>query len=259
MAAKAISNPAAAQAEVSRLVSQARVAFARLPASAPNKGSTRRGRRHQHSAGKSQQLPGRARAVTWSRPGDLFGVIMTGYTHSDEMIASVCRLRREGLSSAQIAMRLGLASRNVVIGITNRHGHKHGLDIVRRNDGTQWHNARRYAKRRAKPAQAKPAVVRAPKPQRLPSLPISPLPPPVVSDLARVSLADAEHHHCRFIPGDARGVPAHAPLFCGETVVPGTSWCPGHLARVTEAPQPARKRQEFALPDRIKGRKLEHA
>jgi len=183
---------------------------------------------------------------------------MTGYTHSDEVIASVCRLKREGLSSAQIAMRLGLASRNVVIGITNRHGHKHGLDIVRRSDGTQWHNARRYSKRRAKPAQANPAVVRAPKPQRLPSLPVSPLPPPAVSDFARVSLADAEHHHCRFIPGDARGVPAHAPLFCGETVVPGLPYCEHHARRCYQAPEP-RKRQEFALSAIVKGRKLEHA
>lgn len=168
-------------------------------------------------------------------------------TWTKDRVTVLAKMWREGVSASKIAAHLGGVTRNAVIG----KAHRVGLAGRATTSRMKSH----YSRRR----RAAPTAPRAPARVRIPSFPTAPLPEIPVSDIARVSLADAERHHCRFIPGDARGVPAHAPLFCGQTAVTGTSWCPGHLKRISQAPEPARKRQEFALSAIVKGRTLEHA
>lgn len=59
----------------------------------------------------------------------------------------------------------------------------------------------------------------------------APLPISSEPEIARKALLDLEPNDCRFIPVDAR---SSGPIFCALPVVPGTSWCAAHLARVSE-------------------------
>lgn len=80
-----------------------------------------------------------------------------------------------------------------------------------------------------------------------------PLPAPVATDEARVSLVDLEPHHCRFPVGD----PVQG--FCGHPKVEGLSYCEHHIERCyTHAPvlsdaERERRRSKFKSPARIFG------
>jgi hypothetical protein len=68
---------------------------------------------------------------------------------------------------------------------------------------------------------------------------------PVVADIARVSVLDAERHHCRWPVGDPVEIGANRPLYCGLARVPGLPYCPDHVARAYEPP---------AIPSRAKNK-----
>jgi GcrA cell cycle regulator len=133
-----------------------------------------------------------------------------------ERVALLRKYWAEGLSASQIARRVGVVSRNGVIGKIHRLG-------------MAGHAPANKARKRVltqsniwgpKLAKGEPAMEPAP------------MPPPAVDDVARVSFAQLEDHHCRFIPGEP------TDGFCGLDKVPGTSYCGGHLQRCTTAPAP---------------------
>lgn len=158
---------------------------------------------------------------------------------TDEKTNTCVTLWLEGLSSSLIAARTGI-SRNAIIGKMHRLGLAKGT-----------------------PGQAKfqvngAKVARQPGPPRKPRLsqrsglaavngPIAPqYPMPIrrADDKARVSLAELEPHHCRFIPGEPKDG------FCGLPKVPGSSYCADHLHRCHVAVDRTR---QMAAHERVSG------
>lgn len=122
------------------------------------------------------------------------------------------RLWNDGMSAAQIAGRLGLASRNVVIGRINRLADK-GDGRITRLPGSR------------------PIIARAP---RLPTLPrVRPVKSPKDEDIPepddtrRISLLDIKSGKCRYIIGEPSEM-----ICCGHD---GFPYCPYHhkLAHTT--------------------------
>lgn len=159
-------------------------------------------------------------------------------------------LGTRGMSAAQMARHINaehpdeehVVTRNAVIGKVHRMGLCLDASQGRRNStaaaksNNQERKRNQVAKTRGNPA------LRALYQQEC-----EPLPPPADGDIARVSFADLEPHHCRFIPGDpAKNFSATAPLYCGCDAVPGLSYCAHHAQRVFQPPEPSRKAS--ALP-----------
>jgi GcrA cell cycle regulator len=148
----------------------------------------------------------------------------------------------DGMSASLIASRMGI-SRNAVI------GKMHRLGLTKCGP--------RRAKMRPKQLLAIQNTLplgrpRKPKISPFTGLPviedgIGPrfaMPVPQADDKARVSLADLEPHHCRFIPGEP------SDGYCGLDRVPGSSYCAGHLQRCYVAVQRTR---QMAAHDRVSG------
>jgi GcrA cell cycle regulator len=158
---------------------------------------------------------------------------MTNYVHSEEFVERVCEAWKKGHSSSAIARMMGTISRNAVIGIVHRHGGKHGIQFQKRVPRDKGENRWRPAKKDAGRKRQEPRINRA---KIVAALKTEPLPPAQPQDQRRVSIELAEPHHCRFIPGDPRGVPRDAPLYCGEQTVPGLSYCAHHARRCYTVP-----------------------
>ena len=123
----------------------------------------------------------------------------------------------KGLSAGQAAGVLGGITRNAVIGKWNRMGLRRG-----------YARPRNIEQSRSKGPQVKAKVRPARKRVVLPPMPVEELPPPAVTDVARVLFADLERHHCRFPVGDPRE-PTFG--FCGCTPYPGLPYCEAHARR----------------------------
>lgn len=143
------------------------------------------------------------------------GTIMRQTDWTPERIAEMLRLREMGYSCAIIACRLQGPTRNAVIGKLTRLG----LGRPRPTEQRKTGRPRRVSR---------PAPLPPPRAHWRP--PIAPIPPPRVDDIATVALIDLEEHHCRFPVGETN---TQEFGFCGQTHVPGTSYCAGHLARCT--------------------------
>jgi hypothetical protein len=121
----------------------------------------------------------------------------------------------DGLSASLIGARMG-ASRNAIIGVVHRmglSGARHGTTIKR--------STKNRPRKIRVTSRGNAYGVR---------LPMEAMPLPQADDLARVSFADLEDNHCRFIVGD----PSHLrgqPMFCGLPRHVGLSYCTGHAAR----------------------------
>jgi hypothetical protein len=130
-------------------------------------------------------------------------------------------LRAEGLSATVIALRVSAAfdvdiTRNAVLGFL----HRKGLCIKssgRKGTGTAGGLSRAFKSRQ----EQRRKIIRAP---------MEAMPLPQADDLARVTFADLEDNHCRFIVGDPSQLRG-APMFCGLPKHPGLSYCTGHAAR----------------------------
>ena len=120
----------------------------------------------------------------------------------------------KGLSAGQAAGVLGGITRNAVIGKWHRMGLRRG-----------YARPRNIEKSRSKGPQAKAKVRPARKRVVLPPMPVEELPPPAVTDIARVSLMDLERHHCRWPVGE----PTQG--FCGCKPYPGLPYCEPHARR----------------------------
>lgn len=155
-----------------------------------------------------------------------------------ERVDELKKLWADGLSCTQIAYRLrGGATRNSVIGKVNRLG-------LPPRCNRQWHQRQGRTllsqvhvetdpTRQNRSLNRLETVVARETRKRGSSglferMRSEPLPPPSETDIARVSFADLEPHHCRFIPGDPK---ASGKLYCGCDAVPGLPYCEAHAAR----------------------------
>lgn len=142
------------------------------------------------------------------------------------------RLLAEGLSSSQIAVRLGGGlSRNAVLGKVHRLGLAGSYSEARRSAENQ-HLARQA--RGTPPVPSRPELApptRSPAPS-----PAEALPPHAVT-LADLRNLEGSCRHCRFILGEVRGPDGTA--YCGrETTEPKAPYCAEHAARCYTAPLP---------------------
>ena len=133
---------------------------------------------------------------------------------TDERIALLTRLWREGFSASQVARQLGAVSRSAVIGKVHR------LGIAGREIASQ---PRGLAARLSKPAHPQNPT------QRRASAPRGPTAPPpqhiVYEVSATATLITLSEHGCRWPIGD----PNDAGFgFCGRTRSGRGSYCDGH-------------------------------
>jgi len=159
--------------------------------------------------------------------------------NSDYLKEQVISLHSQGLSASVIGTRLG-RTKNAICGIIYRLRQQGVIN-------TPLAEGRKERRERARAASVR--LVKAgrilckPKPREPRTIETAPIPLPREEDTARVSFADLERHHCRFIccaeAGEA--VAAGKKLYCGLKQVHGTSYCEGHLARVSPAATIVRK------------------
>lgn len=162
---------------------------------------------------------------------------------TDETTNEMRRLWAEGLSGEQIAARIGAASRNAVIGKL----HRLGLSGDRQPNREPRNRPPRSFKSADKP--------QAPRRRRASSvinLTGEPLPPPAVTDIARVSMDDLTSKQCKW--PCAEFVSMETPMYCGCSVVAGLPYCEDHARRAFVPSAPA-QRGGFVQQ---KGRLLRH-
>lgn len=143
---------------------------------------------------------------------------------TDERTNTLKKLWAEGNSCSVIARQLGGISRNAVIGKIHRLGLSGRVTTQRKKQAPWFRRVRKAKAVRAGIARARTWREIAK------SLPQHPLPPPTVTDVARVQLLDLESHHCRWPVGE----PTQG--FCGCSAVPGLPYCAGHADRAYRAP-----------------------
>lgn len=133
--------------------------------------------------------------------------------HPESIVRRVVELWEQQLSSGQIAIELGLVSRNVVIGIIDR-ARRAGLVLRKRNGSPQ-----------------QPTAPRAGKPP--PPRPELPPPRAVPVESKPIPFIDRTMFQCAWIV-DGRA-PDGLALCCGVPVSAG-SWCAMHYKRVMVKP-----------------------
>jgi len=138
-----------------------------------------------------------------------------GYYWTDEEKDLAVSGHNAGMTARQIAEKLNLIrgkdafSRNAVIGKL----HRLGIGGGPRNERPRRRPHVQVAK-----IKPRPVIVQAP------------IPPRQVDDIARKTLVDLEPHDCRFPVGEPER-PGFG--FCADRAVQGTSYCAGHLDRVS--------------------------
>lgn len=161
----------------------------------------------------------------------------------------VMTLWKKGLTSAQIARRVGGVSRSAVIGLVHRHGHKYGIQPRAPGRIPYGVNKRHeIGENLLKKIRASVSTKRQRGQRRSPldGLPTSPLPPPSQTDIARVSMAKHLEGQCRFPVGDF--VAIDAPWYCGDKIVPGLTYCEHHARRCYRVPDVVPRRDPPPAP-----------
>ena len=144
---------------------------------------------------------------------------------TDELVAKLEKLWRDGLSANQIATKLGLASRNVVIGKIHRL-RLNGID----------RRGRKPVPRRTKRARKPPAVVVTPvvvtpdANSHRKTIPVPVPREPEPNSAFSYSILALKSGQCRW-PAD--GGPPHK--FCGAPAAELESYCKEHLQRSLSA------------------------
>lgn len=128
---------------------------------------------------------------------------------------------KDGLSAALIADRLGGVTRNAVIGKAYRMG----------LDPRATYQRKPMPKRVLRPARIQPT-----RSSRLSLVPVdaTPLPPPHVTDIPRVSMKEITDHQCKWPCDEFRSMTA--PMYCGCKRVPGLPYCENHARRAYQVP-----------------------
>lgn len=159
---------------------------------------------------------------------------------TDERVATLRKLWREGLTASQIARMIGGMSRNAVIGKAHRIG------LAGR---AKWCRSRDHRGGMAKPTKDLSKVTKmtrkpAPKPSSVRdlvrNLPTEPLPPAEELHIPlkeRKSIATLEANDCRWPIGDPRDADFH---FCGKHQAAGLPYCEYHARRAYAPPAVAK-------------------
>lgn len=155
---------------------------------------------------------------------------------TDERIATLRKLWREGLTASQIARMIGGMSRNAVIGKAHRIGLAGRVTRDRKRDhfggmAKPTKDLTKVTKQARKPAP-KPSPIR----ELLRDLPTEPL-PPVDTMPAQVSFNDLEDHHCRAIVAEHLPFDGDRKIYCGKRKEPGKVYCACHVRRYETAAQ----------------------
>lgn len=152
--------------------------------------------------------------------------------------AELTRLWNQGYTASQIAVQMGGATRNAVIGrarrikLPYRNIHRVGLSTRDYGQDDRTAKTRSVFRLPPKPPAKKPSPVA----QMLRSLPKEPLPAPDTM-VATVSMNGLEKHHCR-APIGPDGAKPDEPYFCGKHKTPGTSYCETHARLYLNVPDP---------------------
>ncbi len=153
---------------------------------------------------------------------------------SDERIAVLKGLWRDGLSASQVAKALGGVSRNAVIGKVHR------LGLSNRPTASAPPKAVR-----------KPVAVRPPKPEaRLAPEGVRHPLPPVVAGAVGPVLADLKPGCCKFPVGrDPGRGNMEIAMFCGAPQEEGSVYCPDHhMAAISPEDRGRLERRRAGLP-----------
>ncbi len=149
---------------------------------------------------------------------------------TDEEVATLARMWAEGSSAREIAKALGNdRTRNSVMGRLNRMGLSRNPTGVHGGTITRGHKPERAPR----PSRAKDITIkqvtglkRQQKEARVSAIVCQPVE-------GGVELLDLQASHCRYPLGEVRARPPYK--YCGDTVVAGKSYCPGHHAVVWQA------------------------
>lgn len=159
-----------------------------------------------------------------------------------ERVSSLTQLWKNGESASIIAGKLGGFShcvdggRSSVIGKANRLGLPSRATTTRTTQPTRKRPVSREAANRRPNAALSPAaeIIKAIRNDSLP------LPEPKESDIARVSLQDADENACRWPCAEPDAASRHELFFCGAPKARGLVYCYAHAARAFAMPQPRR-------------------
>jgi len=159
---------------------------------------------------------------------------------TDDQVEKLKALWKEGLSSSQIAMRMGLTSRNGVIGKLFRLG---------LTDEMRGKQSQRIMQRVVRAGRPK-AIFRKAAPTTQPLPQVETLPQFQREDYAQIiddeidipaserkALVDLNAGDCRWPIGHP-GEPGFG--FCGKSAVSGLPYCQGHAHRAYRQPEPSR-------------------
>jgi hypothetical protein len=177
---------------------------------------------------------------------------------SQEQTDKLVKLFNERVSYGVIAARLG-KTRNAISGKVDRLRDAGALNeaaVQHRIHGSKGGHSPRQPVTRKLRTNLMSGKKMAPVHLRK-GLKRSPIPMPQSEDIARVTFAELEPHHCRFIccAEAGKAVAAGDKLYCGLQQVPGSSYCEGHLARVSpQATVLTEKRQAWLNGDRLGAR-----
>lgn len=157
------------------------------------------------------------------------GLRMSTQCWSDDRVELVKKLWADGYSCSQIAMRMGGITRNAVIGKVSR------LKLAPRAV-----TCRTVTPKKRRSRERNNFNPRWGKPKSLVPIPTEPLPPPHITDIARVSFMDLdEAKDCKFVCGEPKG--PYEKQFCGDQRVPGLPYCTVHAQRCYGPPTPAKR------------------
>jgi GcrA cell cycle regulator len=161
---------------------------------------------------------------------------------TEEAIEILKRLALEGRSASVIALALGAASRNAVIGKANRIGIR--LNGDGRADARDWAPPGPYRppsgalsrpKRASADGSSAPALAHYPRESKRKAAWI--FVEAEVGEMRRVRLEDIRQSECRWPLGDPRSGDF---AYCGLTPAEGRSYCAGHC-RIAYRPPTARQ------------------
>lgn len=159
---------------------------------------------------------------------------------TEETTGTMVKLWGEGLSATIIAERISAPSRNAVIGKAYRMGLAERATHQRR---PMRPRPKRQAPRIKPKATSSPLSLLRHDP--------TPLPPPYVTDIPRVSILMVENHHCRWVCADFTSM--EAPMYCGCKSMTGLPYCENHARRAFALPEASKRPNATAWK-----RKTEH-
>ena len=146
------------------------------------------------------------------------------YQWTEERKSRAIALWQEGKSGSEIARELGGTTRNAVIGVIHRT--KNASRSVHAKRGPRYVPAAP----RKKILKPKQNPWQSPAKEILKTHPVLPL-PATDATIPNITFTELEPHHCRAIPVDVQPFDQHRKMYCGCTIVAGTSWCETHLRR----------------------------